>query len=655
MGSGRGRRGAPATASTIADDRARRARRRRRRRARDRVAGAARARLGRGARARMRNRVLVDGRNMLDPDAMRAPGFVYEGIGRPVGMSLPAVILVGGQGTRLRPLTDRTRKDMLPLVDRPLLAYTFEHLAPPRRRRGRSSRAATCRRRSRSTSATAYGDLALEYAVEDEPLGTGGAIGFAAEGHRRAVLRAERRLAARGRPRRARRASTARPGRKATILLTPVADPSRYGLVRVHGGRSCLSFLEKPRPEEIDTEPHQRRPVRARARGARSRPAGPRRLDRARGLPAARRGRQRVYGIALAGLLARRRDARVVSPGAPRRARADLPDRGRRRARRRLHARRPEPRRSSRRAARAARLRRRRAPCRGGRAAREPRRARRGRATRQRAASSRTPVVGARAIVGARTHVVGSIVGDDAELGAGCELRNLAVVGPGAEVGDGNVLDHGLRIGGGRRRSPTRRCASRERRLPNLDSLDRWASTAQGREAVGLGARLGATDELRRQAPVRPGRRVAEPPVPRRKDESWLVQEGARELELGEVGRRARDDRDRARRRVPLPAAARCTASPRSRTRSSSRSRRRTSTTSCGSRTATAARARQRPERQPSHDSGKVAPMQPSMTIGEASRRIGLVAADAPLPRARRARRPGAQRRRATGATASAS
>ena len=32
-------------------------------------------------------------------------------------MSLPAVILVGGQGTRLRPLTDRTRKDMLPLVE----------------------------------------------------------------------------------------------------------------------------------------------------------------------------------------------------------------------------------------------------------------------------------------------------------------------------------------------------------------------------------------------------------------------------------------------------------------------------------------------------------------------------------------------------------
>jgi NDP-sugar pyrophosphorylase family protein len=38
------------------------------------------------------------------------------------------VILVGGEGTRLRPLTQRTPKPMLPLVDRPLIEYTFEHL-----------------------------------------------------------------------------------------------------------------------------------------------------------------------------------------------------------------------------------------------------------------------------------------------------------------------------------------------------------------------------------------------------------------------------------------------------------------------------------------------------------------------------------------------
>ncbi len=58
-------------------------------------------------------------------------------------------------------------------------------------------------------------------------------------------------------------------------------------------------------------------------------------------------------------------------------------------------------------------------------------------------------VVGARTRIGARASVVGSIIGDDARVGAGCELHNLAVVGPGAEVGERNVLDHGLRIGAG--------------------------------------------------------------------------------------------------------------------------------------------------------------------------------------------------------------
>src|SRR4029079_1799947 len=43
-------------------------------------------------------------------------------------------------------------------------------------------------------------------------------------------------------------------GAKATILLTPVADPSRYGLVRTGGDGRVESFLEKPRPEEIDTD-----------------------------------------------------------------------------------------------------------------------------------------------------------------------------------------------------------------------------------------------------------------------------------------------------------------------------------------------------------------------------------------------------------------
>ena len=45
--------------------------------------------------------------------------------------------------------------------------------------------------------------------------------------------------------------------------------------------------------------------------------------------------------------------------------------------------------------------------------------------------------------------MTGAIIGEQAELGSGCDVRGLAVVGPGAKVGDGNMLDHGLRVAAG--------------------------------------------------------------------------------------------------------------------------------------------------------------------------------------------------------------
>src|SRR4029453_12446555 len=96
-------------------------------------------------------------------------------------MSLTAVILVGGLGTRLRPLTDRTRKDMLPLVDRPQLAFPFE----PLRRHGVRRAIVSCGylpTQIQEHFGDRYGDLRLEYKIEEEPLGTGGAIRFPAEG-----------------------------------------------------------------------------------------------------------------------------------------------------------------------------------------------------------------------------------------------------------------------------------------------------------------------------------------------------------------------------------------------------------------------------------------------------------------------------------------
>jgi mannose-1-phosphate guanylyltransferase len=141
---------------------------------------------------------------------------------------------------------------MLPLVDRPLLAYTFEHL----RRHGVVSATLSCGYLPTQIRQH-FGDdadgLALEYRVEDAPLGTGGAIGFAARDIQGSFFALNGdslrgadldKLVAFHRDR----------GAKATILLTPVDDPTRYGLVRLHPDGKVASFLEKPRPEEIDTD-----------------------------------------------------------------------------------------------------------------------------------------------------------------------------------------------------------------------------------------------------------------------------------------------------------------------------------------------------------------------------------------------------------------
>jgi mannose-1-phosphate guanylyltransferase len=360
-------------------------------------------------------------------------------------MTLPAVILVGGQGTRLRPLTDRTRKDMLPLVDRPLLAYTFEHLA----RHGVGRAIVSCGYLPDQIESSFGGEhdgMTLEYAVEDEPLGTGGAIGFAArelDASFFALNGDSLREADLGEMVAFHRST----GAKATILLTPVADPSRYGLVRTAPDGRVESFLEKPRPEEIDTdlinaglyvlEPEVLELVPPGRAVSIEREVFPRLADEGS-----------VFGLALPGywldvgtpesyLQAHRdvlerifptrvgdalgTDFMLVDESAEVHPQAKLVP-----------------------------------PVYVGPKAVVDAGARLGSLAVLGAGAhlaegclAENAVVGARTSVGAGASVVGSIVGNDVELGARCELHNLAVVGPGTRVGDGNVLDHGLRIGAG--------------------------------------------------------------------------------------------------------------------------------------------------------------------------------------------------------------
>ena len=357
-------------------------------------------------------------------------------------MSLPAVILVGGQGTRLMPLTERTRKDMLPLVDRPLLAYTFEHLRRHGVRRGIVS-CGYLPTQIRDHFGTAYGDLALDYEVEDAPLGTGGAIGFAARnlGETFFALNGDSLREADLDALLAFHRST---GARATILLTPVSDPSSYGLVRLAADGRVTSFLEKPRPEEIDTnlinaglyvlEPSVLELI----------PQG-RAVSIEREVFPQLCAEGSVYGLSLPGYW-----LDVGNPAAYLQAQHDVLERrfqtevGDALGRDFMlvaESARVDP---------GARLV---PPVYVGEGAQIGEGAVVGslaavgaRAVVGAGSVVESSVIGAAAVVGAKAVVNGSILGEGAELGDGCRALGLTVIGPGARIAAGNTLDHGLRL-----------------------------------------------------------------------------------------------------------------------------------------------------------------------------------------------------------------
>jgi mannose-1-phosphate guanylyltransferase len=165
-----------------------------------------------------------------------------------------AVVLVGGFGTRLRPLTNTTPKPLLPVGHRPILAWVLDNLA----RAGITEAVLSLGFRPDAFTA-AYpdgrcGDVRLVYAVEPEPLDTAGAIRFAAlsagiddtfvvvngdvltDLDVAALVHFHRQHAAEG-----------------TIHLTPVDDPSAFGVVPTDGDGLVLAFIEKPAPGEAPT------------------------------------------------------------------------------------------------------------------------------------------------------------------------------------------------------------------------------------------------------------------------------------------------------------------------------------------------------------------------------------------------------------------
>lgn len=162
------------------------------------------------------------------------------------------MILVGGQGTRLRPLTSTVPKPVVQLVDRPFMTFMLEWL----RGHGIDDVIMSCGFLADSVR-DVLGDgsglgIRLRFVEEPEPLGTAGALKLAEP------MLEERFLMLNGDvltdiDLSSQIAQHERTGARATLALVPVEDPSAYGVVILEQDRSVRDFVEKPAPGEVDS------------------------------------------------------------------------------------------------------------------------------------------------------------------------------------------------------------------------------------------------------------------------------------------------------------------------------------------------------------------------------------------------------------------
>lgn len=167
---------------------------------------------------------------------------------------MKAVILVGGEGTRLRPLTYDVPKQMLPIVGRPLLERVLEHLG-----HHGVDEAVLSLGYLPDAFMAAYPEgvaagVRLIYAVEPEPYDTAGAVRYAADVGKvddtfvvlNGDVLTDVDVSALVDFHRARRA-------EGTISLHPVDDPSRFGVVVTGADGQVSSFVEKPPADQAPT------------------------------------------------------------------------------------------------------------------------------------------------------------------------------------------------------------------------------------------------------------------------------------------------------------------------------------------------------------------------------------------------------------------
>jgi mannose-1-phosphate guanylyltransferase len=160
-----------------------------------------------------------------------------------------ALILAGGEGTRLRPLTYTTPKPVMPLAGRPFLSYMLDWAHG----HGVEEVILSCGFMSdgvKRVLGDIYDGMRLRYVVEEEPLGTAGPVRLALD---EGVLQ-DRLIVLNGDvltdiDLSAELAQHERTGARATLALYPVDDTASYGVVPTDAEGRVEAFLEKSEGE----------------------------------------------------------------------------------------------------------------------------------------------------------------------------------------------------------------------------------------------------------------------------------------------------------------------------------------------------------------------------------------------------------------------
>src|SRR3954467_3602791 len=166
-------------------------------------------------------------------------------------VAMKAILLAGGKGARLRPLTIHTPKPIVPIFDRPFLQFQLDLI----KKVSEIDEVILSLNYQPRRIEEIFGDggdtgLSLRYMVEPAPLGTAGAIKYAAASIDDSIVV----FHGDGLTEVAPGAVIALPRERkatATIVLTPVDNPSAYGLVETDPSGNVERFIEKPDPQQI--------------------------------------------------------------------------------------------------------------------------------------------------------------------------------------------------------------------------------------------------------------------------------------------------------------------------------------------------------------------------------------------------------------------